>query len=200
MKHILGTFLVIAIAFTAAQIVHAQSAPKPPPAGGTFEQRLKQRKSERNIQIDERDERRLTSRCTDVQQRVRVVQQETTELSNNRNETYEDIDAKLWVTIGRLKLADVDTFDLERQRATLARRVEGFQDVMRYYQQTLDDIAVINCQADVVGFLALLDTARIYYSDIRSRSQDIKDFVLNQIKPTLSGYIVELQPKPATEE
>jgi len=171
----------------AGGIVVAQTAPKKPPAGGTFENRLAQRKSERKVQLDDKEQRRLSSRCTRTQQEVRALQQVTSRVADNRAAVYDQIDGKLWVTIGRLKLAEVDTFSLQRQRSTLEQKVEGFNTVMQYHRQTLDDIAVINCQADVVGFRALVDTARIYHKDLRARSADIRTYIIDQIKQNLSN-------------
>lgn len=166
-------------------LVSAQTSPKKPPSGGTFEQRLVQRKSERKVQLDDRDQRRLTQRCTRTQQKVRELQQVTSKVADTRAKVYDQIDGKLWVTIGRLKLAEVDTFSLQRQRSTLESKVEGFNTVMGYYQQTLDDIAVINCQADIVGFKALVDTSRIYHKDLRARSADIRTYIIDEIKQNL---------------
>lgn len=166
--------------------VFAQTAPKSPPSGGTFEQRLSQRKNERKVQLDDKAQKRLSQRCTRTQMEIRDLQQTTSRVADKRKEVYNQIDGKIWVTIGRLKLAEVDTFALERQHQAYIKKVDGFHAIMEYYQQTLDDIAVINCQSDVVGFKALVDTARIYHKDLRARSSDIRTYVIDEIKPALN--------------
>lgn len=186
-KHISITLIGILTLIPASPHVFAQTAPKAPPSGGTFEQRLSQRKSERKVQLDDREQRRLSQRCTRTQQAIRELQQTTSQVADKRVEVYNQIDGKIWVTVGQLKLAEADTFALERLHDTYNKKVEGFHTIMEYYQQTLDDIAVINCQADVVGFKALVDTARIYHKDLRARSSDIRTYVIDQIKPAFSG-------------
>lgn len=162
---------------------------------GSFEQRLAQRKEERKIVLNENDSKRLGTQCVTGQAGIRKLQQETTALSQERVTTYRKIDAKLWVAVGRLKLAGSDTFKLEKSRSDLAQRVAQFQTTLATYQQTLDDVVVVNCKADVVGFKALLETARLYYAQLRSQSAAINASVVNDIKPTLAEYAADLKPK-----
>lgn len=193
MKVLASILLTLALISVGGSVARAQTSPAPPPAGSNFQQRLAQRKQERRIQLDERQQRRLDQRCTRAQQQIRSLQQSTAQLADKRNRVYShQIDGKLWVIIGMLKIAGKDTFRLEQQLAEFATKAEGFKTVMGYYTQTLDDIAVINCQADVVGFKALLDTARLYHGNLRTRSADIRSYVVDQIKPTLNNFAREL--------
>jgi hypothetical protein len=191
---------VIASVVMPTGSVLAQSAPADPPAGGTLEQRIDQRKAERNIQVDERDINRLKNRCIGAQGNLRELQQKAVPNLANRNKLYGRIDAKLWVVIGRLKLADRDTFELEKRRSALADKAAGFQVTTNNYLQTIDDAIVINCQADIIGFKALLDTVRIYHTQLRDQSADIRAFVVDQIKPIITDHANALKPKTATEE
>jgi len=198
-KPLVGVMLLAALLVVSNGPVAAQSSPAVPAPGGSFAQRLEQRKAERVIQLGERDLQRLSGRCIAAQGDVRSIQQKTGPILANRTKVYQRIDAKLWVSIGQLKLADKDTFELEKQRLALAEKAAAFQTIATLYQQALDDTIVINCQADVVGFKALLDTARLYQAQVRTQSSDIRAYVVDQIKPKLAGYATELQPKPATE-
>lgn len=179
----------------------AQAVPAaPPPGGGTFEQRLAQRKSEQNVQLDDRTTKRITSKCVGAQNAVRALQQTATPTMDNRGKSYQRIDGILWVVIGQLRLASQDTFTLERSRAQLAADVQTFQTTGVYYLQALDDITVINCQADPVGFKALLETARAYHQQIQDQSKAIKTYIIDTIKPILAQHTQNLQTKPATED
>ena len=97
--------------------------------------------------------------------------------------------------IGRLKLANRDTFQLEKQRASFAKQIADFQITTNNFTQVLDDIQVVNCKADPAGFKALVETARIYRGQIVDKSNAIRDFAVNDIKQTLSTHATELQPK-----
>ncbi len=191
--------LMLLTGLVVSGLVSAQSAPAPPPPGSNSGQRLEQRKRERAIQLNDKDQKRLSQQCVSTQGVIRELQRSTGTIVTNHTKTYQKIDAKLWVTIGRLKLSDKDTFELEKRRGQLAEKAANFQTIAGYYQQTLDDMVVINCQADLVGFKALIDTARTYYEQTRASSADVRNYVVDQIKPILAGFATELQPKSTTE-
>lgn len=195
----LAIVLILAAAFIPAK-VNSQAAPAATPAGSTFEQRLVQRKAERNLTLDDKTQKRLTAQCVRAQGKVRSLQQQATPALTKRTKVNEQVDAKIWVMIGKLKIAQKDTFNLEKQRIALAEKSAVFQSTSKLYQQTLDDLVVVNCQADTVGFKSLLETARIYRGQLRDQSADIKNYVVNEIKPALSAFAADLQVKPATEE
>lgn len=189
-----GCFAVMVLATTAdAQVPPAATAP-----GGSIEQRIAQRKAERNVVITTEDKSRLESSCSSAQTKLRSLQQTTTPVVLERAKANLLIDAKLWVIIGKLKLAEKDTFALEKQRATLAEKVRVFAETERLYQQTLDDAIVLNCKADLVGFKAMLDTARIYRTQVRDQSTDIRNYLVNDIKPSLNAFSAQLQGKQTT--
>lgn len=177
----------------------AQEAPAPPPAGSTLDQRVQQRVAEQGIALEDKDAKRITSTCTKVQTKVRVLQQATTPAIEKRAKVDQKVDAKLWIMVGKLKIAGVDTFDLEKQRATLAGMVIAQQDIAKNYAQTLDDLAVINCQADPTAFKSLLETARAYRTELRDSITETKAFINDDIKNSIANYADDLKAKPSTE-
>lgn len=191
--------VILAVPFMNMGFALADTPPATPPPGSTAAQRLDQRKKERNIQLDAATTKRLTSLCVSGQTTVRAMQQKLTPVFTDRAKTYKSIDAKLWVSIGELKLADKDTFELEKKRTALAEQMVLFQTTAANFQQTLDDMVVINCEADVVGFKALLDTARLYLAQLRDQSAAINKNVVDVIKPALNTFVTDLQPKTNTE-
>lgn len=175
------------------------AAPADAPPGGTAQQRLDLRKKEQNVTLDAKELKRIPSICNKTQDTIREVQNKLAPTVNNRGSTYKKIDAKLWIIIGQLKLADKDTFNLEQQRAEYAKQVAAFDNSVAQYRQTLDDIVVMNCQADPVGFIALVRTAQEYHKQIRAQSKAINAYIVDTVKSTLSDFATELQPKPSTE-
>ncbi len=194
----------IILAVLGAIIISRPAGAQVPPAaaapGSTLDQRVAQRKAERNVVIGQKDQQRLISVCVSAQSKIRTLQGQTTPAVANRVKTNQQIDAKLWVMIGKLKIAEKDTFALEKQRAALAEKFSAFQQTGQNYTQTLDDIVAVNCRVDLVGFKALLDTARIYRTQLRDQSTDIRNYLNNEIKPSLSALAAELQGKPSTEQ
>lgn len=180
--------------------VQAQVPPAAAAPGSTLEQRVAQRKAERNVALAEKDQTRLVSVCVNAQGKLRTMQQKTTPAINERAKLDQQIDAKLWIMIGKLKLSGKDTFAFEKQRATLAQKTAASQLTAKEYSQVLDDVVAVNCKADVVGFKALLDTARIYRTQLRDQLADSRTYINNEVKPALSAFATELQSKPSTEE
>ncbi|MBW3569213.1 hypothetical protein KY385_03745 [Candidatus Parcubacteria bacterium] len=191
--------LLIILAVFSGSIVNAQSAPEPTKPGSSLKQRVAQRKAERKIKLDERTTKRLEDSCVRAQTKLRQVRDEYVSIFDKRSEIYRKVDAKLWVAIGSLKYVNKDTFKLEQQRAEFVRQVNGFESTAGEFRQTLDDMVSINCAADVVGFKAFVETARLYNTQIRTRSNGITDHVVNEVKPLLTGHASELRPRASQE-
>lgn len=195
MPLLLAFMLLTSVAVAMPLSVAAAGPPATPPNGSTFESRVAQRKAEREVKLDDKDTRRYVERCVNAQSKIRPLYQTVTKIIDGRNKSYQTVDAKLWVTIGRLKLAGKDTFQLEKQRTNLADQINDFQITGSNYTQSLDDIEVINCKADPVGFKALLDTARLYRQQVVGKSGAVHDYIVNDIKKTLTDHTADLQPK-----
>ncbi len=198
-KKIIGSSAVISAVCLLSATVMAQIPPAPPAAGSTIEQRLAQRKAERKIQLIDKDQKRLVSLCKAAQEKSRSTQRATTATVDKRKSTYRLIDGKLWIINGQLKLAGKDTFNLEKARAELDAKVAAFIVTASIYQQALDDMVLMNCQADPVGFKSMLETARIYYTQLQAQSTDIRGYIINSVKPVLADYALQLQPKSNPE-
>lgn len=180
--------------------VRSTQAQAPPAPGSSLDQRIAQRKAERKIAIAPKDQQRIVSVCVAAQTKVRSLQQKTTPAVAKRAQVNRQIDAKLWIMVGKLKIAEKDSFQLEKQRALLADKVSAYQAISQNYSQTLDDVVAINCRNDAVGFKALLVTAQLYRAQVRNQSGDIRNYINNDIKSSLSAYATDLQVKPSTEE
>lgn len=173
--------------------VLAATTPGLPAPGSTFDQRLTQRKQEQNVQLDSKTQMHLQQTCNSAQGIIRKLQGTTTSTVANHNAAYTKVDATLWVDIGQLKLANLNTFTLEQQHTTLVQKIATFQAVAVNYQQTLDDTLVINCQADVVGFQALINTNRAYYQQVQAASADVYQYTVNTVLPSLQTFNSQLQ-------
>lgn len=191
-------FFASLLFFSAANL-NAQTPPADTAPGSTLEQRVAQRKQERAITLDERTTERIQNRCVNAQNKIRSIRDTYTASSDNRNNVYKDVDAKLWVVIGSLKLVDKDTFKLEQQRLELAGKIKSFDNSTTQLRQTLDDMTAINCKADPVGFKALLETARLYNGQVRTSFTNIRSYIIDEIKPTLSAQANDLKVKASTE-
>jgi hypothetical protein len=194
--------LSLAVVFSGVVLSSLSVKAMPPdaPAGSNLQQRIAQRKTERAVKLDSKQLTRYAQRCTATQAVIRTTQDQLNPILSNRSKVYQQIDGKIWIAVGQLKLAEKDTFNLEKQRATLAAKVALFDKTTEQYKQTLDDIVVMDCKADVPGFIALVETARQYQDEIRKQVADIKAYTVDTIKTSLSEFSSALQPKAATEQ
>lgn len=192
----MGTFSVAFMLVGGLSVTAVAAPPAPAPAGSTLEQRIAQRKAEQGTALSEKDTQRLTGTCTAAQSKLRLQQSDEVTLLENRAAVYGSIDAQLWITIGQLKLASQDTFQLEKQRQTLADKTADFQARTTDYLQALDDSLLINCKADPGGFKALLDTARLYQDQLRAQSADSRNYIINTVKNSLASHTADLRTKP----
>ena len=189
---------IITFIFLSTGLTYAMPSDAAP--GSTLEQRVAQRTAEQNLNLSQKEITRYTSKCVGTQSVLREMQNKLGGIIDNRLDVYAKVDAKLWIIIGQLKLAEKDTFKLESQRAELANKVSKYGGTLNQYRQAIDDIVVVNCAADIKGFMSLVATARQYHESIRAQSGDIANFVVNDIKSTLNGFVTELQTKPSTEQ
>lgn len=196
---ILVLFLSLALLSISNKVEAQTKLPAKTPAGSSIEQRIAQRKVERQIKLDEPNTLRLQSTCVQAQTKIRQLRDNYVVISDKRSEIYRKVDAKLWFVIGGLRYIDTDTFKLEQQRIDLLKQVKANEAALSEFRLTLDDMANMNCKADVVGFKSLLETAKLYNSQIRSQSNSIRTLVLDEIVPTLSAHAEALKPKQSTQ-
>ncbi len=194
-----GATLLAFILLGSIGMTSAVAPPATPPADSTLAGRINQRKTEQGTVLSDNDQKRIAGTCSSAQSKLRQLQNDAIARFENHTTTYDTIDARLWVAIGRLKLAGQDTFTLEKQRQTLSDKTAAFAATATNYKQVLDDSLVITCQADPTGFKALLDTTRVYNDQLLTQATDIHDYVVNTIKPTLVDYVAKLQAHPAQD-
>lgn len=192
----LGLALVGALVLGVSQTALAvETVPAPAASGSSFDQRLVQRKQERAVTLTLVDQTRLIGTCVRAQSKLRTLEIGYVPSLANHIKVYQQIDAKILVTIGQLKLAGKDTFSLEKDRQALVDKITSFQGLSANFTQALDDTEVINCQADIVGFKALLGTDQLYYASIQSQAVGVHDFIINNVKPELASHTSDLQLK-----
>ncbi len=193
----LGVALLV-ITATGGISAAAPSQPALSPPGSTLEQRIAQRKTEQGTALNKVEVQRIMSACVSAQTKLRGLQSGEDKNLATHEQIYSTIDAKLWITIGQLKLAAKDTAPLEKQRLLLVDKTANFRSLASSYKQALSDSLSIDCKIDPNGFKALLDTTRAYYDQLRAQSADSHSFITKTVKDSLGGYVTGLQSKDAS--
>ena len=200
MEKIIGkSFLPVLLAASVISLVllttnaSAISQPKDTKPGSNLEQRIQQRKKERGIKLDQVERERLIGVCSVSQTNIRNLRDGYVPVADKRSKAYNQVDAKLWVIIGGLKYIEFDTFSLEQQRSQLVDKINNYEKTYKQFHEALDDAVNMNCKADVAGFKALIETARIYNVQIRDQLNDITNFTNDQIRKNLSDIAENLR-------
>lgn len=194
--------IVLVFVFAVSSLGNYASAASNPAntaPGSTLDQRVAQRKKERQIKLDDINKTRLQAQCVYAQGALRTLTDSYSKASDNRDKVYRGIDAKLWIIIGSLKLINKDTFKLEQQRQDYLKRVLAFENQSTQFQQTINDMLAMNCKADPNGFKALLETARLYNAQIRSSFISIRSYLIDQVQQTISQQADDLKLKTSME-
>ncbi|HEX5456469.1 MAG TPA: hypothetical protein VFW77_03835 [Candidatus Saccharimonadales bacterium] len=187
---------VLLIFAAVAYRSHTDAAAVPPkntPPGSTLNQRIAQRKQERGTRLDKTNRLRIQSTCTGTQGVFRSLSDSYSSMTDNRDKVYGTIDAKLWIIVGSLKLVNKDTFKLEQQKLAYDKLVQKFDNQAGQFKQTVSDITAMNCQADPNGFMALIETSRLYNAQIRQSFKDIRNQVVNTLSPTITQHANDLK-------
>ncbi|HEX5798269.1 MAG TPA: hypothetical protein VFX79_02840 [Candidatus Saccharimonadales bacterium] len=193
------SFLPILLALSVVSLVlltssvSAISPPKDTKSGSSLKQRITQRKKERGIKLDEVQRIRFESVCQISQTNIRNLRDSYVPIADKRSKAYNQVDAKLWVIIGGLKYIEFDTFGLEQQRTELLNKINHYENLYDQFNEVLDDAVNMNCKADVVGFKAMVETARIYNIQIRDQLNDITNFTNDKVRQTLAGITETLR-------
>ncbi|MBP9821204.1 hypothetical protein KBC85_03615 [Candidatus Saccharibacteria bacterium] len=185
--------LVVLVLLMFVPTIVMAADPSPPAPGSTLEQRVAQRKQEQQVVLDETQTKRVQKQCKAAQVRLGSVIKDITKLSDNRSTTYRNVDGATLVAIGKLKIATKDTFALQQNRDEFAKQVAQFETTTAQYKQAIEDASLMNCEADPVGFMAMMATARSYNSMLSAQSKNISAVVADKIKPQLESFSKELQ-------
>lgn len=198
MKKLIGLLFGLTIVIFSSQSAFAAVVSSTPPSGSTLEQRIALRKQEQKVVLDPKIQERLIKQCGGTKAKFTTITHDMEPIIDTRNSTYQKIDAKLWVLIGQLKLIPKDTFKFEQQHTDYVKKIADFQLTGTNFKQTLDDLVVMNCQADVIGFKAMLETARSYYTQLYNQSADANNYLINNVKLTINDFAKQLEPKTNT--
>ena len=191
--------LIFAMVLFRSHTDAAATPPKNTPPGSTLSERIAQRKKERGVRLDLANTQRVQGTCTGTQGVFRGYSDSYSSMTDNRDKVYGTIDAKLWIIVGSLKLVNKDTFKLEQQKLAYDKMFQQFDNQTAQFKQTVSDITSMNCKADPNGFMALVQTARLYNAQIRQSFKNIRNQVVNNLNPTITQHANDLKVNAAEQ-
>ena len=131
------------------------------------------------------EERRLAGLCSAAQTAVTRLQAGADTVAENRKNAYTKMNEKLDALVKKLQSAEVDTAELSAAVAQFSIMTDGITEIIAEYQTTLTDVAEMDCANDPSGFKAALANARQERLQIVTKSQELRSYFTDTIKPLL---------------
>lgn len=135
----------------------------------------------------DRELRSIASRCVNAQSKVRTLQQQTTEAGNKRAKVFNQIDARLWVAVGKLKMGGKDTTELQKTHTEFVEKTTQYTELNQAYIQSLGELAQSGCKEDPATFKANLEVARAKNQEIRTLNAEIRTMATNDLKDVIGS-------------
>ena len=147
----------------------------------TLEQRIAERKALLKTKLDTATQNRIKAKCAAAQKLVTNFKSRSDKIVENRQKAYEAVQTRLDTLITALEKSNIDVSTIEDLQTQVETAVNKLKTDVASYNQTISDLASMDCTTDPTGFKATLDTART------QRQQVVKDVVALK---TLKGKIV----------
>jgi hypothetical protein len=128
---------------------------------------------------------RISEKCVAAQALVKVHHGKSEVAFATRTKAYATILTKLEAAAASLKEAGKDVSALEANITELKTKVEGFKSLITTYQESLDDLAELECKNDPTAFKAALETARTNQKAAQDSAKEIRKYLTEVVKPTL---------------
>ncbi len=154
--------------------------------------RLKARVAELKIKLTLAEQTKIKAKCVAAQANVKTLESRVDAGLPTRGKAYAELLDHLDKLIVKLKAANVDTAELEKERAALKGKIDTFSSDLAKYKLALDDLKVLGCVADPSAFKATLEAARTSRATVASDAAAIRSYVNDTVKPTLKTLKAEV--------
>ncbi len=194
MKNIVRSSLVIVSAFSLFLVAPLASAAtdkttSQPTAADKLEMRNKRvaaYKLKHTIKLADKEQTRLKGVCKASQNKVASFATRATKTSQVRNKVYVQVDTKLKELVPKLKLANVDTTDLDKDITELQVLTKAYGASFVTLQTDLQDLSELECQIDPVAFKSALEAAREDRKTVVNNATAVRSFITTTIKDDLA--------------
>lgn len=163
-----------------------------------LQDRLAQRKNQLKTRLTAAQTTRLKDRCKPAQAKLNTFHGKLRSIERSRVNAYDKIIDHLNALVS--KVGDkADTSDLQAQINTLKEKVEAFENDFTAYRQIVSDLHEMDCGADPAAFKASLESAKSLQSQLKTEAKDIRAYITETIKPTITALRQTLNNKQAGE-
>jgi hypothetical protein len=183
-KHLKKSFLAVlflSLAASGAVLAAASTTsngivtPKDPSASTTMPQRIQQRKNSLASQPSEARKQIIIKNCALAQSGMQDIKTKDKVWAKKRSDTYTSLATQLATTIDHLERQHIDTAKLKAAQSIFAKSINQYLSDSIVYKTAMDDVVVMNCVPDPVGFHATLENARNMRGKLSKDAKAIKN-------------------------
>jgi hypothetical protein len=164
------------------------------------EARIKELKEKTTARISAAEERRVVGRCSAAQKIVGNLQTRLNTVVENRREKYTNLTAKFLELSEKLKVAGVDTTELDGAISDADVTIQSSLEKIDMYNETLAVLAEMDCEKDPTGFKLVLDEARKQRTEIIAMQGALKSSINVTIRPILAEIRTTLEANTTNDE
>lgn len=184
-----AAFLVLLSMLASAQMVHAQNT--------TLQQRLDQYKTARAINTKE-NAKSIQAHCVIAQAKLKDLQAHVAGVQKVRGDAYKNITDLLADLQTKLNNQAFEITSIKAVSDTYNNKVGDYTSNLSAYKQALDDSVAVDCVKDPYGFKGALETARLYHDRMVPSITDIRSYLTNTVKPSLTNIKTALESGDTT--
>lgn len=149
------------------------------------EKRLQEYKEKRTTKLTAAQEQQLKAKCQGAQVVTQKLVDNAEKVKTLREAQYGKVSSKLTQLVERLKMAKVETAEIEKAVSGFSEQSTAFLTAIDSYKTTLDDLSEMECATDPVAFRAALEEAKTQRVALVKSSQDLRKYYNETIKPAL---------------
>ncbi len=170
-----------------------------------LKERVETRKEELKTRLTEVKERAVKNRCKAAQEVIAKKVENIETKVTRRSTSHEKLTVALQALIARVETeySEVDLSVVKAAQTELAAKVAAYTVSVEAYQQTLSDLAIMDCESDPSGFQASLEAARTERQELAREAAGVRSYIEGTLKPAvkeLRETIKELKDQTQTTE
>lgn len=165
----------------------------------TREARSAERKEKLKTKLDAAQKKRIEDRCVASQGKITALKAKVQGYDKGYVTRYDTLLGKLSDVSVKLKANNLDTTKLDASVSELTGKVAAFNTDVDAYQQTIDDLATMDCKADPVAFKAAIETSRTQLTALRAQVGAIRALLKDTVRPELQALRTQLKTTETTE-
>jgi hypothetical protein len=162
--------------------------------------RLDKRRSAVRARLSGTEQNNIKSKCGASQGNISSLRGRIKGIETSRTQVYQNLVERLTKASGLLSANGADVTELNAQIAELETKIAAFQSGLAEYKEAVTDIAAMDCASDPANFKASLEAARTSRTSLKTKSVEIKTYLRETIRPTLTELRSQTDQGDGTEE